>query len=148
MAAYHHTRDAAVLPIYEFTTQLATMQAPPLEMQQLLGAVHGNQDAMDAFAGITAGTVSPAEFFNPEHVGRIMTTKRPEPPAEMAAQQLAVCGLSTYLQIESLLQSLVAVHPLDTQGVESDAIGPGNERCPRPCGASCASRRTGRWLWW
>jgi len=41
-------------------------------MQQLLGAVYGNQDAMDAFAGITAGTVSPAEFFDPEHVGRIM----------------------------------------------------------------------------
>ena len=72
MADYHDRRDAAVLPVYEFTTQLATMQAPPLEMQQLLGAVHGNQDAMDAFAGITAGTVSPAEFFNPEHVGRIM----------------------------------------------------------------------------
>jgi len=75
MAAYHQARDAAVLPIYEFTTQLATLQAPPLEMQQLLGAVHGNQDAMDAFAGITAGTVSPAEFFDPEHVGRIMSHK-------------------------------------------------------------------------
>jgi len=72
MAAYQQARDTAVLPIYEFTTQLATLQAPPLEMQQLLGAVYGNQDAMDAFAGITAGTVSPAEFFDPEHVGRIM----------------------------------------------------------------------------
>ena len=75
MAAYHEARDTAVLPIYEFTTQLATLQAPPLEMQQLLGAVHGNQDAMDAFAGITAGTVSPVEFFDPEHVGRIMRHK-------------------------------------------------------------------------
>ncbi len=75
MAAYHHTRDTAVLPIYEFTTQLATLQPPPLETQQLLGAVHGNQDAMDAFAGITAGTVSPAEFFDPEHIGRIMSHK-------------------------------------------------------------------------
>ena len=73
MAAYHQARDAAVLPIYEFTTQLATLQAPPLEMQQLLGAVHGNQDAMDSFAGITAGTVSPADFFAPQHVGRIMS---------------------------------------------------------------------------
>ncbi len=75
MAAYHHARDAAVLPIYEFTTQLATLQPPPLETQQLLGAVHGNQDAMDAFAGITAGTVSPVEFFDPEHIGRIMSHK-------------------------------------------------------------------------
>jgi flavin-dependent dehydrogenase len=73
MSAYHRTRDGAVLPIYEFTTQLATLAPPPIEMQQLLGAVHGNRDAMDAFASITAGTVSPAEFFAPEHVGRIMS---------------------------------------------------------------------------
>ena len=73
LSAYHQRRDAAVLPVYEFTTQLATLQAPPVEMQHLLGAVHGNQDAMDSFAGITAGTVSPVEFFAPEHIGRIMS---------------------------------------------------------------------------
>jgi hypothetical protein len=39
---------------------------------QLLSAVHGNQDAMDSFAGITAGTVSPGEFFDPELIGPIM----------------------------------------------------------------------------
>jgi hypothetical protein len=43
-------------------------------MQQLLGAVHGNPDAMDAFVSVTAGTVSPAEFFDPEHIGRIMAS--------------------------------------------------------------------------
>jgi flavin-dependent dehydrogenase len=73
MSAYHRTRDGAVLPIYEFTAQLATLAPPPIEMQQLLGAVHGNRDAMDAFASITAGTLSPAEFFAPENVGRIMS---------------------------------------------------------------------------
>jgi flavin-dependent dehydrogenase len=72
MADYHQARDAAVLPIYEFTTQLATLAPPPVEMQQLLGAVHSNPDAMDDFAGITAGTVSPVDFFDPENVGRIM----------------------------------------------------------------------------
>jgi flavin-dependent dehydrogenase len=72
MSQYQLTRDAEVLPIYEFTTQLATLEAPPLEMQQLLGAVHGNREAMDAFAGITAGTVSPVDFFDPEHIGGIM----------------------------------------------------------------------------
>ncbi len=45
---------------------------PPPEMQQLLGAVHGNHEAMDAFVSITAGTVSPVEFFDPENIGRIM----------------------------------------------------------------------------
>ena len=38
MAAYQQTRDDEVLPIYEFTTQLATLEAPPAEMQQLLGS--------------------------------------------------------------------------------------------------------------
>ena len=66
------TRDAHALPIYEFTTQLATLEAPPAEMQQLLGAVYGNQDAMDSFASITAGTVSPIEFFDPQNIGQIM----------------------------------------------------------------------------
>jgi len=73
MSVYQRTRDAQVLPIYEFTTQLATLEAPPMEMQQLLGVVHGNQAAMDAFVSLTAGTVSPVEFFDPENIGRIMS---------------------------------------------------------------------------
>ena len=72
MSEYHTTRDAHALPIYEFTTQLATLEAPPVEMQQLLGAVYGNQDAMDTFVSITAGTVSPIEFFDPQNIGQIM----------------------------------------------------------------------------
>jgi 2-polyprenyl-6-methoxyphenol hydroxylase-like FAD-dependent oxidoreductase len=79
MSDYHRTRDADVLPIYEFTTQLATLEAPPPEMQQLLGAVYGNSDAMDEFASITAGTVSPAEFFDPAHIGAIMAAASRSP---------------------------------------------------------------------
>ena len=60
------------MPIYEFTTQLATLEEPPPEMQHLFGSVYGNPDAMDAFASITAGTVSPIEFFDPAHIGQIM----------------------------------------------------------------------------
>jgi flavin-dependent dehydrogenase len=74
MSNYHRIRDARVVPIYEFTTQLATLETPPPEMQQLLGAVHGNRDAMDSFVSVTAGTVSPVEFFDPEHIGRIMSS--------------------------------------------------------------------------
>ena len=55
-----------------FTTQLATLEPPPPEMQQLLGAVHGNREAMDAFVSVTAGTVSPVEFFDPDNIGRLM----------------------------------------------------------------------------
>ena len=73
MADYQLERDTRVLPFYEFTTQLATMEPPPPEMQQLLGAIHGDQDAMNMFVSLTAGTVSPIEFFAPENVGRLMS---------------------------------------------------------------------------
>ena len=71
MGAYQSTRDEHVLPIFEFTCQLATLEPPPPEMQQLLAAMHGNQDAMDGFARVNAGVTSPAEFFSEENVGRI-----------------------------------------------------------------------------
>ena len=37
MADYQATRDEHVLPMFEFTCQLATLEPPPPEMQQLLG---------------------------------------------------------------------------------------------------------------
>jgi 2-polyprenyl-6-methoxyphenol hydroxylase-like FAD-dependent oxidoreductase len=60
------------MPLYEFTAELATLEPPPPEMQALLGAAAGNQAAMDGFAGVVAGTVSPAEFFSPAHVGALL----------------------------------------------------------------------------
>jgi 2-polyprenyl-6-methoxyphenol hydroxylase-like FAD-dependent oxidoreductase len=72
MAEYQRDRDVHALPIYEFTTQMARLEPPPPEMQQLLGAVHGNADAMDAFVSVLAGSLSPVDFFAPEHIGRIM----------------------------------------------------------------------------
>ena len=74
MGEYQSTRDQHVLPMYEFTCQLATLEPPPPELQQLLGAVHGNQEAMDGFARVAAGVTSPAEFFSEENVGRILAT--------------------------------------------------------------------------
>ena len=70
MGDYQRARDAQVKAMYEFTCQLATLEPPPPEMQQLLGAIHGNQEAMDGFARVNAGTTSPAEFFAPENVVR------------------------------------------------------------------------------
>jgi 2-polyprenyl-6-methoxyphenol hydroxylase-like FAD-dependent oxidoreductase len=69
MSEYQRARDARVKAMYEFTCQLATLDPPPPEMQQLFAAIHGKQKAMDAFARMNAGTISPAEFFAPENVG-------------------------------------------------------------------------------
>ena len=73
MAEYHRTRDEHVLPMFELTCNLATMEPPPPEMQQLLGAAAGNQEAMDAFVRMMAGVFPVPEFFAPEHVGRILS---------------------------------------------------------------------------
>lgn len=72
MREYQVARDEHVLPIFEFTCQLATLEPPSPDLQRLLGAVHGNQDAMDAFARVNSGVTSPAEFFAEDNVGRIM----------------------------------------------------------------------------
>ena len=74
MATYQADRDAAVLPMYGFTTQLATLEPPPPELQELLGAIAGNQPAMDAFVSLNAGTMSPDEFFDPDHLARVLAS--------------------------------------------------------------------------
>ena len=71
MGAYQSARDAHVLPMYEFTCQFARLEPPPPETQQLMAAIHGNVHAMNGFARVISGVVSPAEFFAPANVGRI-----------------------------------------------------------------------------
>ena len=73
MTVYWRTRDERAMPFYDFTTQLATLEPPPPDMQQLLGAMSGNQEAIDDFVSLIAATVSPADFFAPDNVRRIMS---------------------------------------------------------------------------
>jgi hypothetical protein len=72
MAQYQRTRDEAAMPVYEFTSEFASMEPPPPEMQQLIGAMQGNQEAQDAFVSVQANTLPAPEFFAPESVGKIM----------------------------------------------------------------------------
>jgi 2-polyprenyl-6-methoxyphenol hydroxylase-like FAD-dependent oxidoreductase len=71
MGAYQATRDTQALPMHELTTQLATLQPPPPDLQHLLGAIHDHQEAMDDFARVIAGVTSPADFFAEDNVRRI-----------------------------------------------------------------------------
>lgn len=77
MADYQSERDRHVLPMYEFTAQLATLEPPPPELEQLLAAAHGNQDAMDGFARVNSGAMSPKDFFSEEHTQHIFEAARP-----------------------------------------------------------------------
>jgi 2-polyprenyl-6-methoxyphenol hydroxylase-like FAD-dependent oxidoreductase len=73
MSDYQRTRDQQVLPMYDFTCQLATLKPPSPDQQHLFAAIHGNQRAMDGFVRMNAGTISPAEFFSPENIRAIMS---------------------------------------------------------------------------
>jgi 2-polyprenyl-6-methoxyphenol hydroxylase-like FAD-dependent oxidoreductase len=72
MARYQQTRDAEVMPVYEFTDEFAQLQPPPPEMQQLIAAMAGNQQAMDDFISVQAATLPAPDFFDPANVARIM----------------------------------------------------------------------------
>ena len=71
MSRYQAARDARVKAMYDFTCQLATLEPPPPDMQRLFGAIAGNRKAMDDFARMCAGAISPAAFFSPENVDKI-----------------------------------------------------------------------------
>jgi 2-polyprenyl-6-methoxyphenol hydroxylase-like FAD-dependent oxidoreductase len=73
MSTYQQTRDREAAPVYGFTDDFATLEPPPPELQQLLGAIYGNQEEMDAFISVQASTMPAPEFFAPENVGRIMS---------------------------------------------------------------------------
>ncbi|HXH21372.1 MAG TPA: NAD(P)/FAD-dependent oxidoreductase [Dehalococcoidia bacterium] len=77
MSDYQAARDRHVMAMYEFTTQLATLEPPPEEMQKVLASVTRSQEAMDGFVRMAAGATSPAEFFSEENLGRIMAAADP-----------------------------------------------------------------------
>jgi len=78
MATYQSARDEQAMPMYEMTFGFAQLdQPPPPETQQLLGAVAGNQQAMDDFVSVQAGTLPIPEFFDPANIGRIMAAQTP-----------------------------------------------------------------------
>jgi len=72
MREYQETRDGRVQAMYELTAQFASLEPPSPEMQQLLGAVNGNKEAMNEFARVIAGVTSPNEFFAPANAARLI----------------------------------------------------------------------------
>jgi 2-polyprenyl-6-methoxyphenol hydroxylase-like FAD-dependent oxidoreductase len=69
---YQRACDQHALPMYEFTCELAKLEPPPPEMQQLLASIHGKRKAMDAFMQTFAGTMSPKEFFAPDKISALL----------------------------------------------------------------------------
>jgi len=76
MALYQTTRDDHALPMYEMTSQFASLEPPPADLQQLLAAVSRSQQSMDQFVSTQAGTMPVPEFFDPENVAKILQRAR------------------------------------------------------------------------
>jgi flavin-dependent dehydrogenase len=72
LAEYEQRRNEAVMPVYEFTHQLAALEPPPPEMQELFAALQDDEEEAGRFLGTVAGTVPLQEFFALENIMRIV----------------------------------------------------------------------------
>ena len=72
LARYEQRRNAAIVPIYELTCEMAPFAPLPPDRRQLLEALRGNRADTDRFLGLIAQTVSIPEFFAEENVDRIL----------------------------------------------------------------------------
>jgi flavin-dependent dehydrogenase len=71
-AEHERRRNAAVLPMYEYTLELASMEHNPAGMA-LLMAISRSPHFSDRFAGAFVGTVPLKEFYSPENVARMLS---------------------------------------------------------------------------
>jgi 2-polyprenyl-6-methoxyphenol hydroxylase-like FAD-dependent oxidoreductase len=60
---YEQQRNAAVMPMYDFTYKLAMLEPPSEQEQQLFGALRTNQYEAERFLSLIAGMVAIPEFF-------------------------------------------------------------------------------------
>ena len=75
LAGYEQQRNQTALPFYELTSELARLEPPPPEMQQLLAALRENPEQARRFFGVFALTVPVPEFFAPENVQQILASR-------------------------------------------------------------------------
>jgi 2-polyprenyl-6-methoxyphenol hydroxylase-like FAD-dependent oxidoreductase len=72
MEVHEAARNQRVEPMYEFTSQLATLHPPPPEMQALFRALRPNQNATNAFLSAITGAIPLPDFMSDENLGRIL----------------------------------------------------------------------------
>lgn len=72
LAAYENQRNAAALPMYEFTTDLAALKPPAVEQQVFLSALSRRPELVSRFLGILTGAVPPSALFNPAKIFKVV----------------------------------------------------------------------------
>jgi len=72
LAGYERARDRAAMPMYEFTTELASFAPPRPEQQALFAALAGRQAEIDRFLGMITGAVPLPEYLSPRNLLRLL----------------------------------------------------------------------------
>jgi len=72
LAGYQAARDAAALPMYEMTTDLASFAPPRPEQEMLLRALEGDQAEIDRFLSVLTGSLPIAEYFTARNMLRLV----------------------------------------------------------------------------
>lgn len=72
LPAYGSRRDAAAVPLYDFTTRLARYGPPSLRERLLLRSLRGQPRQIERFLGMFAGTVPVRDFFSTRNLVRLM----------------------------------------------------------------------------
>jgi len=72
LADYQRRRDEETLPMYEFTTQVASFAPPKIEERLLFESLVGKQEMIDRFFGMITGAVPMPEFFSPKNLFKII----------------------------------------------------------------------------
>ena len=76
MAGYQRERDHAVLPMYDFTTELASLAPPRPEAVALFEALAGRQEEIDRFLGALTGAIPMRDYMSPGNLMRIIGLRR------------------------------------------------------------------------
>ncbi|MFF0372608.1 NAD(P)/FAD-dependent oxidoreductase [Micromonospora sp. NPDC005087] len=72
LATYGAQRDAAAIPLYDFTTALARYGPPSLRERLLLRTLHGRPRQIERFLGMFAGTVPIQDFLSTGNLLRVI----------------------------------------------------------------------------
>jgi 2-polyprenyl-6-methoxyphenol hydroxylase-like FAD-dependent oxidoreductase len=77
LAGFEERRNATSTPLYQFTSEMARLEAPTQEVIDLFVGLSQSQDDTDAYFGVFAQTVPVSEFFAPDNIQRISAAAAP-----------------------------------------------------------------------
>jgi 2-polyprenyl-6-methoxyphenol hydroxylase-like FAD-dependent oxidoreductase len=69
---YRRARDEETVPMYEFTTEIASFRPPAVEQQVLLEAIADRPSEVSRFFGVLTGSVPMREYFSSRNVFRLI----------------------------------------------------------------------------